>query len=103
MEVDECKMIYPDSLPMLTKLMVCFIGGVIVGYAYFKALRMTTELIMCGRHPFGAVALTVGRMGLIFIAFYLAVQAGGLALLAALTGVLSAKAMMLYHLRQVGQ
>ena len=84
-----------DTLPLLLVLPVCFAAGLILGYAYFRALRETARLIVSQGRPLIAMALTLGRIGLLCGGFYLAVQGGALALLAALAGVLSAKAIML--------
>jgi F1F0 ATPase subunit 2 len=84
-----------DTVPLTLILPASFIGGLVLGYAYFLALRETARLIVAQGHPLIGLALTLGRLGLITAGLYLAVQAGALALLAALAGVLCAKAFML--------
>lgn len=95
MELDERGMI--ADLPMTLSLPASFGGGIVLGFAYFWALRETARLIVNGGHPALALALalTLGRLGLIGAGFYVAVLAGGAALIAALAGVLVAKAVML--------
>ena len=89
-----------SSLPLLLTLPVCFAGGTVLGYAYFRALRETANLIVSHGHPLLGLALTFGRLGLLMAGFYLAVLGGGLALLAALAGVLCAKALMVRNARR---
>ncbi len=67
----------------------------LLGLAYFRALRWTTDLIVNGGSPVLALALSLGRLIMIAAGFYLAVLFGGLALLAALAGVLAVKTLML--------
>lgn len=95
--MDEFKMTDPDTLRTLSTLMVCFIGGVLVGYTYFRALQITTDILLHSGQPLVAVALTLGRLALICAAFYFAVQAGGPALIATLTGVLGMKAILVHQ------
>ncbi len=84
-----------SAMPLQITLPACFLGGIVLGYVYFRALRMTAELIVSQGHPLLGLALTFGRLALLLAGFYVAVMAGGLALLAALGGVLCAKALML--------
>ncbi|MFQ3253552.1 MAG: hypothetical protein ACI9U6_001849 [Loktanella salsilacus] len=93
MELDERGMI--ADLPMTLSVPASFGGGIVLGFAYFWALRETARLIVSGGHPALGLALTLGRLGLIGAVFYVAVLAGGAALIAALAGVLVAKAVML--------
>lgn len=83
------------ALPYPITLGLCYLAGLGLGYVYFRALRKTTEMILGGGSALLALALTIGRLALIGAGFYLAVLAGGLALLLALAGVLSAKALLL--------
>jgi len=91
-------MIAPDMLRALMTLTVCYTGGLLLGFVYFKALRLTTDLIVTNERPIMGIVLTIGRLGLICAGFYVAVLIGALALLAALTGVLSAKALIMRHI-----
>ena len=93
MELDERGMI--ADLPMTLSVPASFGGGIVLGFAYFWALRETARLIVNGGHPALGLALTLGRLGLIGAGFYVAVLSGGAALIAALAGVLVAKAVML--------
>lgn len=88
-------MIDLSSVPLPFVLIVCFLGGLLLGYAYFRALRATTDLILQGGSMMLGLGLTVGRLGILGLGFYLAVLGGALALLAALAGVLCAKALIL--------
>lgn len=81
------------SLPLI--LMLAFPGGMLLGYAYFRAVRTTAELIVGGGSAMLGLCLTLGRLAGLGAGFYLAVQAGGVALLATLAGVLIGRAMML--------
>ena len=93
-------MMYLSALPPVLLLPACFIGGLIIGHGYFRALRATTDLILHEGKPLMALALTLGRMSLLATALFIAVLAGGPALLAAFAGVLCAKALMLYRVRR---
>lgn len=98
--MDERAMIDVSALPLSLTLPACFLGGLALGFAYFLALRKTADLIVTGGHPLLGVALTLGRLAFLAAGFYLAVLAGGLALLAALAGVLVAKALLLAQMRR---
>jgi F1F0 ATPase subunit 2 len=98
--MDERAMTDLSMLPLSAILAVCFAGGFALGYVYFRALRETADLIVAGRRPLVGLALTLGRLALLCAGFYLAVLAGGAALLAALAGVLGAKALMLRQPRK---
>jgi hypothetical protein len=100
MEMDERVMIDVSTLPLPLTLTVCFIGGLLLGFIYFRALRMTANLIVGGGQPILGLALTLGRLALLATGFYVAVLAGGFALLAALAGVLCAKGLMLRQTRR---
>ena len=95
MEVDERAMNMAQTLPLALTLPLCFAGGLLLGFVYFRALRWTTALIVNGGSPVLALSLSLGRLIMIGVGFYLAVLLGGLALLATLAGVLTVKAMML--------
>ncbi|WP_342070356.1 ATP synthase subunit I [Yoonia algicola] len=82
-------------------LPVCFLGGLFIGYGYFRALRETANLIVNGGEPLKAITLTLGRISLLAMGFFIAVLMGGLALLAAFAGVLCAKWIMLRKVREV--
>ncbi len=88
-----------QTLPLVLTLPLCFAGGLLLGLAYFRALRWTTALIVDGASPVLALALSLARLVMIGAGFYLAVLFGGLALLAALAGVLTVKTLMLRHNR----
>ncbi len=100
MELDERAMIDLSLLPLPVILPICFLGGLVLGYIYFRALRETTNLVVSQGHPLLGLALTLGRLALLCGVFYLAVLAGGAALLATLAGVLAAKALMLRQIRR---
>ncbi len=93
-------MIDLSTLTLIITLPTCFLGGLFIGYIYFRALRETANLIVRGGHPLLGLALTLGRLSLLTSGFFIAVLAGGLALLAALAGVLCAKALMLRQHRR---
>ena len=88
------------NLPLPVSLTVCFLGGVLLGFAYFRALRLTADLIVSGGHPLLALLLTFGRFGLLGAGFYVAVLTGGFALLASLAGFLFAKRLTLRQTRR---
>ncbi len=98
--MDERAMISLTAFPSPLVLGVAFVGGLLLGVVYFRALRATADLIVRGGSPGLGLFLTFVRLGGIAAVFYVAVQAGGLALLAALAGLLCAKALIL---RQTGQ
>ena len=95
MEVDERTMNMAESFPLALTLPLCFAGGLLLGFAYFRALHWTTALIINGGSPVLALSLSLGRLIMIGVGFYLAVLFGGLALLATLAGVLTVKTVML--------
>ncbi len=97
--MDERAMIDPHTAPLLLTLPVAFAAGLGVGFAYFRALRATADLIVSGSRPLLGLALTLGRLACLGAVFYVAVQGGGLALLSALAGVLCAKALTLRTVR----
>lgn len=100
--MDEFAMIDLQNLPLVVILPACLLGGVVLGFAYFRAMRATTDMLVQGRSPLLGLALTLGRLAMLGGAFYLAVRVNGLALLAALTGVLIAKAITLRRVRGAG-
>lgn len=97
--MDEHAMIDLSSLSLLVTLPVFLLVGLVLGCAYFRAVRATADLVVSQGNPLRAVALTLGRLTLLCTGFYLAVQAGGLPLLAALAGVLGARALLLRRTR----
>lgn len=90
-------MMDPSTLPVPIILFLSVFVGLILGFAYFSALRATADILVNGGHPLLGLALTLGRLSLLGVVFYGAALAGGLALLAALAGVLVAKGLMLRH------
>jgi hypothetical protein len=93
--MDERTMTALDTWPLVLTLPLCFAGGVLLGLAWFRVLRWTTDLIVNGGSPVLALTLSLGRLVVIGAGFSLAVLFGGLALLAALAGVLTVRAVML--------
>lgn len=98
--MDECEMNALSGLPSHIALPIGFVAGLLLGHGYFRALRVTTALIVAQGHPLLGLALTVGRLAMLVAGFYVAVQVSGYALLAALAGVVCAKARMLSRLRR---
>jgi phosphatidylserine synthase len=82
---------------MSVLLPVCLLAGMALGYGYFRTLRMTTELVVTRGHPLWVVALTLARLGLMVVGLHVAVQAGALALLATLAGILITKGLMVHR------
>ncbi|WP_028914036.1 ATP synthase subunit I [Pseudorhodobacter ferrugineus] len=95
--MDEWTMIDFSVLPLALILIACFMGGLMLGYAYFRALRATADLIVGGGSVLLGLGLTLGRVGFLGLGLYVAVLGGALALLAALAGVLCAKALILWQ------
>lgn len=89
------------ALPLALTLPVAFIGGLLLGLVYFRAVRLTADLIVGHGNPLFGLALALGRLALLGAGFYVAVLAGGLALLAALAGILLAKFVMVRLVRKV--
>jgi hypothetical protein len=100
LEMDERAMIDLSSVPLHIALPAFFLGGLLIGYGYFRALLETANLIVREGQPLLALALTLGRLSLLVTGFFIAVLAGGFALLATLAGVLCAKALMLARIRK---
>lgn len=92
-------MIELTSLPQPLILTLCCLGGLLLGFAYFKSLLSTSKIIVEGGSPLLGLALSLGRYAFIGAAFYAAVLAGAPALLATLLGFLCAKQLMLYQTR----
>ncbi|WGI24292.1 ATP synthase subunit I [Halomonas alkaliantarctica] len=86
--------------PLLLKIPLCFLGGLALGYIYFYVLQKTINLFVNVSHgrPLMAMALTLGRLTLLVLGLYVAVLMGALTLLAMLTGIVSAKTLMLRKL-----
>lgn len=99
--MDERTMTDPSSLPLMFVLPISFLGGLFIGYGYFRALRETANLIVGGGKPLRAIVLTLARISLLATGFFIAVLAGGLALLAALAGVLCAKWILLHRMQDM--
>ncbi|WP_301046021.1 ATP synthase subunit I [Vannielia sp.] len=83
------------NLPLFLTLPLCFGGGLLLGFIYFRALRMTADLVVGQGNALLALGPTFGRLALLGGGFYLAVLAGALPLLFALAGVLLAKTIMM--------
>lgn len=83
----------------LLALPLCFVGGVALGHAHFRAMRGMAALIVGGASPLLAVGLTLGRMALIGAGLSAAALVGAPALLAAAAGVLVARTLMLRRLQ----
>ena len=62
LEMDERAMIDLSCPPAVLILPLCFAGGLLLGLAYFRALRGTADLIVSGGRPLLALALTLGRL-----------------------------------------
>jgi len=90
-------MTWMDAAPLGLILLLGFAVGAGVGLAYFRALRLTTDMIVGGGSALLVLALTLGRLALLGAIFFVMALAGGPALLAALAGILVAKALMLRH------
>lgn len=99
--MDEREMIDLSGLSPFALLPICFLGGLFIGYGYFRALRETAKLIVSGGQPLRAAVLTLGRISLLTTGFFIAVLAGGAALLASLAGVLCARWIMLRRMREI--
>lgn len=48
----------PSTLPFVFLLPICFLGGLFIGWGYFRALRETANLIVGGGKPLRAIVLT---------------------------------------------
>ena len=99
--MDERTMTDPFTLPPIVLIPICFLGGLFIGYGYFRALRETANLIVEGGKPLKAIVLTLARISLLATGFFVAVLAGGLALLAAFAGVLCAKWILLRRMGDI--
>jgi hypothetical protein len=65
MEMDEYAMIDLSLLPLSVTLPVFLLGGLVLGYAYFRAVRATADLVISQGNPLHAAALTLGRLALL--------------------------------------
>lgn len=75
-------------------------AGLVVGWAYFAALRRTVDLYATGRRPPVQVALTLARIGGVTAFLGAAVRFGALPLLAAFLGFLVARSLALRAVRR---
>lgn len=98
--MDERAMIDLHAVPLFLILPVCFAGGLVLGFAYFRTLRMTADMLVRGDRPLLALAMTLGRVACLGAGLYVSVLAGGFALLAAFAGVLCAKWIMLRRIQE---
>jgi hypothetical protein len=62
-------------------------AGVAVGVIFFRALRWGARVLVEGGAVSTALALTLGRFGLVGVLLYFAVRAGAVPLLAASAGI----------------
>jgi len=74
-------------------------AGLVVGSAYFAALRRTVDLYAAGRRPLVVMALTLIRIGGVIAFFGAAVRFGAVPLLAAFLGFLVARSLALRAVR----
>jgi len=89
----------PDTWPLFLILPASLGGGVLLGLVYFRAVRMTAERIVSGKGPALTIALIAGRAVLLCSSLFLAIQAGALALIAMLLGILAGRFMTIYSTR----
>jgi F1F0 ATPase subunit 2 len=82
--------------------LVAILAGLLVGVAYFAALRWAVGLYVAGEGWFGPVALTLGRFLGIAAFLAVAVRFGATALLAGSLGFLIARAIMVRAARRAG-
>jgi len=92
-------MMHPDSWPLFLTLPASLGGGVLLGLVYFLAVKMTADLIVTGTRGSLTIALILGRLGLLVAGLILALQAGALALVATLFGILAGRAMTIRRTR----
>lgn len=93
-------MTWPLSLPFLVVMPLSFAAGLLVGLAYFRALRITADLIVARSAPMLTLLLTLGRIACLGAVLYAAVLVSGLALMAALAGVVVARTLMIRRMRE---
>ncbi|MBY8975877.1 hypothetical protein KHP62_08680 [Rhodobacteraceae bacterium NNCM2] len=77
-----------ETWPLFVIVPVSLVAGVLLGSLYFRAVRLCAELLVTGRAPLVAIALTIGRFAVMVGCFLIAVQAGAVAVLALLGGVM---------------
>jgi hypothetical protein len=100
MEMDERRMTEPMTPGLFITVAAFFLGGMLMGFGYFHALRATAYLIVCAGRPLHALALTLARVCVLVSGFYIAVHLGGPVLLAMFAGLLCARAVMLRQTRR---
>ena len=77
------------------------LGGLVLGLAYFSALRRTVEVFADGRGRLLPAALTLGRLAAAILFLGLAARFGALPLLTAFLGFLLARALALRAARTI--
>jgi F1F0 ATPase subunit 2 len=75
-------------------------AGIVLGLAYFAALRWTVSLYSNGRSRLGPAVLTVSRLAGMAIALASAARLGALPLLATFLGFLLARALSMHMVRR---
>jgi len=93
-------MMPPETWPLFIALPTSFGGGVLLGLIYFRSVQMTADLIVTGTRGALAIALILGRLGLLVAGCILALQAGALALVAMLAGILTGRAITIHCVRR---
>ena len=89
----------PETWPLLLTLPASLGGGFLLGLIYFRAVRMTADLIVSATQPALTFALILGRVVLLCASLYLTLQIGALALIAMLAGILAGRFMTLHFSR----
>jgi hypothetical protein len=103
--MDEQAMI-PDVLIAANIALVLQLGfllvlGILLGLAYFRAVRLSAELFARGRRVALAITLTLGRLLLLGGLLVLIVRQGALPLLAFALGFLVARALAMRRVRAI--
>ena len=89
----------PEIWPLLLTLPASLGWGFLLGLIYFRAVRMTADLIVSATQPALTFALILGRVVLLCASLYLTLQIGALALIAMLAGILTGRFMTLHRSR----
>lgn len=90
------------TIALLLQLGFHLLLGSLVGLVYFRAVRLSADLIAHGRRVALAVSLTLGRLLLVGGLAVLVVREGALPLLAVALGFLVARALALRRVRAIG-
>jgi hypothetical protein len=89
------------NIALVLQLGFLLVLGILLGLAYFRAVRLSAERFVQGRRVALAITLTLGRLLLLGGLLVLIVRQGALPLLAFALGFLVARALAMRRVRAI--